>query len=118
MNVMIMAVYERIREIGTIAAIGTLPGKILSMLIIEGLCLGVAGVAIGNIMGMLIIFIINSLRFTFNFGMVTGLLLSAKIHPADLFSISVTVIIVSITASLEPAFKASKMEPIKALRHI
>ena len=118
MNVMIMAVYERIREIGTIAAIGTLPGKILSMFIIEGLCLGVAGVAIGNIMGMLIIFIINSLRFTFNFGMQTGLLLSAKIHPADLFSISVTVIIVSITASLEPAFKASKMEPIKALRHI
>ena len=33
MNVMIMAVYERIREIGTIAAIGTLPGKILSMFV-------------------------------------------------------------------------------------
>lgn len=32
MNVMIMAVYERIREIGTIAAIGTLQGNILNML--------------------------------------------------------------------------------------
>ncbi|MBM2838614.1 MAG: hypothetical protein HW415_1239, partial [Deltaproteobacteria bacterium] len=41
MNVMIMAVYERIREIGTIAAIGTLPGKILSMFVIEGFCLGI-----------------------------------------------------------------------------
>ena len=41
MNVMIMAVYERIREIGTISAIGTLPGKILSMFMLEGLCLGV-----------------------------------------------------------------------------
>ena len=43
MNVMIMAVYERIREIGTIAAIGTLPGKILSMFVIEGFCLGIFG---------------------------------------------------------------------------
>ena len=40
MNVMIMAVYERIREIGTIAAIGTLPGRIRSMFIIEGFCHG------------------------------------------------------------------------------
>ena len=43
MNVMIMAVYERIREIGTMAAIGTLPGKILSLFMIEGFCLGVGG---------------------------------------------------------------------------
>ncbi len=43
MNVMIMAVYERIREIGTIAAIGTLPGRILAMFLIEGVCLGIVG---------------------------------------------------------------------------
>ena len=57
MNVMIMAVYERIREIGTIAAIGTLPGKILSMFVIEGFCLGIAGAVIGNIVGVTIIII-------------------------------------------------------------
>ena len=48
MNVMIMAVYERIREIGTIAAIGTLPGKILSMFVMEGFCLGVIGAVAGK----------------------------------------------------------------------
>ena len=47
LNVMIMAVYERIREIGTMAAIGTLPGKILSMFLIEGFCLGILGTVIG-----------------------------------------------------------------------
>ncbi|MCK4728647.1 MAG: ABC transporter permease, partial [Desulfobacterales bacterium] len=51
MNVMIMAVYERVREIGTIAAIGTLPGKILSMFVIEGFCLGFIGAAIGSLLG-------------------------------------------------------------------
>ena len=118
MNVMIMAVYERIREIGTIAAIGTLPGKILNMFVIEGFCLGVVGAIIGNIVGIALVFIINMSRITFNFGMQQGLVLQATIKPADLFIISLTVIIVSVIASLQPAFKASRMEPIEALRHV
>ena len=55
MNVMIMAVYERIREIGTMAAIGTLPGKILSMFVLEGFCLGVLGTVVGNLVGGIIL---------------------------------------------------------------
>jgi putative ABC transport system permease protein len=118
MNVMIMAVYERIREIGTIAAIGTLPGKILNMFVIEGFCLGIVGAVIGNIVGIVLIFILNMLKITFNFGQQQGLILQANVNPADIAAISVTVIIVSIIASLQPAFKASRMEPIKALRHV
>ena len=118
MNVMIMAVYERIREIGTIAAIGTLPGKILSMFVIEGFCLGIVGAIIGNIVGTALVSIINMSRITFNFGMQQGLVLQATIKPSDLFIISLTVIIVSVIASLQPAFKASRMEPIEALRHV
>ena len=68
MNVMIMAVYERIREIGTIAAIGTLPGKILSMFVVEGFCLGLVGAVAGNILGLIIMVIINHSGMTFNFG--------------------------------------------------
>ncbi len=118
MNVMIMAVYERIREIGTIAAIGTLPGKILNMFVIEGFCLGIAGAVIGNVVGIVLILILNMLKITFNFGQQQGLILQANIYPYDLIVISATVIIVSVIASLQPAFKASRMEPIKALRHV
>lgn len=118
MNVMIMAVYERIREIGTIAAMGTLPGKILSMFILEGFCLGIAGAIIGNTAGSIIIFILNMAKITFDFGQQKGLILQAGINPSDLLFISVTVILVSVIASLQPAYKASKMEPIKALRHV
>jgi putative ABC transport system permease protein len=118
MNVMIMAVYERIREIGTIAAIGTLPGKILSLFVIEGFCLGMVGAALGNFAGIAIVKILNLSKITFDFGQQKGLLLTATITPADIVTISVTVIIVSVIASLQPAFKASRMEPIKALRHV
>jgi putative ABC transport system permease protein len=118
MNVMIMAVYERIREIGTIAAIGTLPGKILSMFVLEGLFLGTMGALAGDLIGLFIIFILNRVGITFNFGRETGLVLSATIGPMDVVIISLIVIFISVVASLQPAFKASRMEPIKALRHV
>ncbi|OGP96359.1 MAG: ABC transporter substrate-binding protein [Deltaproteobacteria bacterium RBG_16_47_11] len=118
MNVMIMAVYERIREIGTIAAIGTLPGKILSMFLVEGFCLGAMGAVAGNIAGIIIILIINRFGITFDFGMQKGLVLSATIATVDVLIISAIVIFISVIASLQPAYKASRMEPIKALRHV
>ena len=119
MNVMIMAVYERIREIGTIAAIGTLPGKILSMFVMEGFCLGGIGVVIGDILGSIIIYILNFTgAVTFDFSRQKGLVLLPTIAPMDVLMISAIVIFVSVLASLQPAFKASRMEPIKALRHV
>jgi putative ABC transport system permease protein len=113
-----MAVYERIREIGTIAAIGTLPGKILSMFLIEGLCLGIVGAIIGTVVGSLVVYMINISKITYNFAQHTGLILSAQIGLSDILIISAMVIIISVIASLQPAYKASKMEPIKALRHV
>jgi len=118
MNVMIMAVYERIREIGTIAAIGTLPGKILSMFVIEGFCMGVVGAVIGDIVGIALVTILNLLKISYDFGQQKGLLLQASVQPDDVLMISITVVIVSVIASLQPAFKASRMEPIQALRHV
>jgi len=118
MNVMIMAVYERIREIGTIAAIGTLPSKILSMFVIEGFCLGVLGAFIGNLIGVVIVLVANLIGIRFDFAQQKGLLLSASIDPSDLLVVSVIVIVVAVLASLQPAFKASRMEPIAALRHV
>jgi len=118
MNVMNMAVYERIREIGTIAAIGTLPGKILSMFVLEGLFLGTMGALAGSLIGLIVILILNRVGITFDFGRQTGLVLSATIAPSDVLMISVIVIFISVVASLQPAYKASKMEPIKALRHV
>jgi putative ABC transport system permease protein len=118
MNVMIMAVYERVREIGTMAAIGTLPGKILSLFVLEGFGLGLIGAAGGSIAGGAVIYIINLLEITFDFGRQKGLLLSAGISPVDLLWISGIVILVSILASLQPAVKASRMDPIRALAYV
>ena len=118
MNVMVMAVYERIREIGTIAAIGTLPGKIVAMFLIEGFSLGLFGAVVGDILGIAIISVLNATKLTFSFGRQKGLLLSPSINPQDILVISIIVIAISVIASLQPAYKASRMNPIDALRHV
>jgi putative ABC transport system permease protein len=118
MNVMVMAVYERIREIGTIAAIGTLPGKILAMFLIEGLSLGCFGAVVGSMFGVAIITVLDMAQLTFDFGRQKGLLLSLNMPLQDILLISIIVIVISALASLQPAYKASRMNAIDALRHV
>ncbi len=118
MNVMIMAVFERIREIGTIAAIGTMPEKILSLFLIEGFSLGVSGAVVGNLLAFLAIFLINIIKVTFNFGRQSGLVLTPSLKTGDILFVSAAVILVSVLAALQPAFKAARMEPVDALRHV
>lgn len=93
--------------------------KILSMFLMEGLCLGVIGTVIGNVIGMVIIFILNvSGWVTFDFGRQKGLVLSPTVDPVNMLVVSAIVIFVSVFASLQPALKASRMDPIQALRHV
>ena len=117
MNVMVMAVYERIREIGTIAAIGTQPGRILTLFMTEGLLLGVVGAAIGAALSLAGIYALNAARLSFNFAR-QQFTLAPTIGAGDVLLVSVTVIIVAVLASLQPAWKASRMNPITALRHV
>lgn len=118
MNVMIMAVYERINEIGTISAIGTLPGKIMAMFVTEGFLLGVLGTVVGTIISLISIAAINAAEITFNFGRQSDLLLAPVIGQGDVITIGLIVIGISVLASLQPAFKAARMDPITALRHV
>jgi putative ABC transport system permease protein len=118
MNVMIMAVYERINEIGTIAAIGTLPGKIMALFVIEGFLLGVLGTAVGTVISLISIAAINAAKLTFDFGRQSNLVLAPTIGAGDVITIVLIVIGIAVAASLQPAFKAARMDPITALRHV
>ena len=118
MNVMVMAVYERIREIGAIAAIGTPPRRILALFLSEGLMLGLVGTVIGVALSLGVIYALNVWKITFAFGQQQGLLLAPSIGARDVITTSVMVVAVAVLASLQPAWRASRMDPITALRHV
>jgi putative ABC transport system permease protein len=118
MNVMIMAVYERIREIGTIAAIGTRPGRILGLFLSEGLLLGIVGSLAGILVSVATLAWLNAAGFTFDFGQQQDLPLVGTVSARDVVTVGLLVVAVAVVASLQPAWKASRMNPITALRHV
>jgi len=118
LNVMMMSVYERVREIGTMSAIGTAPGKILGLFLAEGLSLGFISTLAGNIIGIIGIYFLNIYKIPFAFGRNTIYLLSPTISLSELALVTTIVLLISVFATLQPAYKASKMEPVDALGHV
>ncbi len=118
MNVMVMAVYERMREIGTIAAIGTPPRRIMGLFLAEGLLLGVFGTLIGVVLSLGAILALNLHKVTFAFGQQSHIVLAPTIGAADIVTACIVVIVVAALAALQPAWKAARMDPIEALRHV
>ena len=118
MNVLVMAVYERIREIGTMSAIGTRPGTVLALFISEGFLLGMVSALVGTLFSIAAISVLNGVTLTFSFGRQENLILVPTIAVNDVLTTVMLTIVVAVLASLQPAWKASRMDPIKALRHV
>ena len=117
MNIMMMSVYERINEIGTIAALGTAPRKILLLFLTEGICLGLVSALAGSAIGVGILTVLKLGKVSFMFHTIL-VLLAPSIPWVEVFVTILIVVIISITGSLQPAYKASKLEPVDALRHV
>ena len=118
LNLMIMSVYERVREIGTMTAIGTAPGRIMSLFLVEGFSLGLISAVAGNVIGLAGIYILNIYKIKFSFGRMENLVLSPSVNFSELYLVSVIVLFIAVLATLQPAYKASRMEPVDALGHV
>jgi len=118
LNVMIMAVYERMREIGTLAAIGTPPRRILGLFVAEGLLLGLTGTVIGTLISLGAVGLLRAYPVSFAFGRQDSLQLVPSLAAGDVLFIGVLVTAIAVLASLQPAWKAARMDPITALRSV
>ncbi len=116
LNVMVMSVYERIKEIGTIAAMGTTPATITKLFLTEGLILGIFGATLGSIISYIVVFLINIVGISFSFGRQDLLTLNPTLSIKEILVVSIIVVIISLIASISPARKAAKLNPVDALR--
>ena len=109
-NVMMMSVKERVQEIGILLSIGTEKGEVRRMFLYEALILGIIGAVVGGIMSFII-----------GYSVVSAMIGSTAyfFRPESLIFIPYGMIIgvvVCVVSGLYPAWAASNMDPIDALR--
>lgn len=119
-NTLIMAVYERTREIGILSAIGMRSRSIMGVFFIESAIIAVGGIIIGWILGGMVVAYLTKFGFYIgNFGL-TGFTTSDTIHAyltvAKGISMTTLTFIVALLAAIYPAWLAARMEPVEALR--
>lgn len=125
LNLLLMAVYERTREIGLLGAMGLKPRQIAGTFILEGAMIGVVGVIAGIGMGLIINLSIGQVGM--DYSQMAGVaeymaLISGRVYPtlglSNIVWRSIVVLIIAVLAALIPAIIASRREPSEALHHV
>jgi ABC-type lipoprotein release transport system permease subunit len=119
-NTLIMAVFERTREIGILMAIGMKGYRIMIMFLTESGLLAVGGILMGLVFGGLVVGYLTQVGFHLgDIGAGTGFLLGTTIYPDltlnDTVNLSIVTFIITLLAGVYPAWMASHLEPVEAL---
>lgn len=118
-NTLVMAVFERTREIGILAAIGMKGRGIMAQFLAEAALLASGGVLFGLLIGGALVgyFAVNGI-YIGDYGM-TGVLFEDRIYAhitaQNIVNLAIITYIVTLIASLYPARLAARMEPVEAL---
>ena len=117
-NTMVMAVYERTREIGILKAVGASPGDIRHLFVAEAALIGLVGGVVGTVLGWLLGLGLNEAFLAYlrwqeipmegTFFVVTGWLVALALTFAT---------VVGLLAGLYPAARAARLDPLEALRY-
>jgi ABC-type lipoprotein release transport system permease subunit len=125
LNLLLMAVYERTREIGVLGALGLRPRQISLLFILEGTLIGLVGVGVGVVLGLAFngMMRMTGLDFTAFSGMTSyTALITDKVYPSwgvgRLLSRALTVAIIAALAAVIPAREAAQRDPAEALHSV
>ncbi len=122
-NTLVMAVFERVREIGLMLALGMRPSSILGQIVIESMLLLVIGLSLGNVLAWLTV---NAFADGIDISVVAegmemmgaSSILMLDLRLQDMVLANSVVLILGFLASLSPAWRASRYDPIEAIHKV
>ncbi len=126
LNLLLMAVYERTREIGVLGAMGLKPRQISLLFILEGAMIGLVGAAAGVVLGLAINGYLMKVGIDFGSAMTQAAsymaLVQSRVYPTlgiERLPMRVSMIVfISALAALIPAAEAGRREPAEALHFV
>ena len=125
LNLMMMAVFERTREMGVLAALGMKGRQVMGLFLLEGAMIGAVGAAVGCTLGWLAMLTFNQtggydMSSYTDMGEIYALMgdaFFATIDPVGIVQQGFIIVVMAVLASLIPAWQASRKEPAEALHH-
>jgi ABC-type lipoprotein release transport system permease subunit len=124
LNTMMMSTFERTREFGVLASVGTRPGRILGLVLTESLFQSLIGLVAGIAIAGAILYGMG----TTNLASMTGggdmmgmrmpTAVPMRIHAVGVESAAITVLITAFLGSVWPALRAARLRPVDAVRHV
>jgi ABC-type antimicrobial peptide transport system permease subunit len=109
LNTMVMTIYERTREIGTLRALGWRKRRILGMVVREAVLLSVLAGLVGILLGM-------GLTKLMSMAPAAGYL-AAHYTPSNLAQTMIVAVLLGVLGGIYPAWRASRLSPVEALRY-
>ncbi|MCD6129457.1 MAG: ABC transporter permease [Deltaproteobacteria bacterium] len=112
-----MSVMGKVKDIAVLVSMGATSTNIKKLFVIQGFILGLSGVAMGNILGFIICFVLKKYHFiSLPSNVYYATTLPVDIHLMDVAIISLFTLFLSVFVSLYPAHKASKCNVIEVLK--
>ena len=125
LNLMLMAVYERTREMGVLAALGMKGRQLMGLFLLEGTFIGIIGAIIGMVVSWLLVTAFARVGIDYSMAEGTGditALIGNRLYPhipiENIIFYGIAVVFIAAVASLIPAWQASRNEPAESLHHI
>jgi putative ABC transport system permease protein len=121
-NTMLMAVLERVREIGMLMAIGMVKQKVFGMIMLETVFLSMIGGPLGLFISWLLISYFGEVGIDLSAANYEDFGFSTMIYPelpiSSYVNVTILVVIMSVLSAIYPAIKALKLNPVEAIRKI
>jgi ABC-type lipoprotein release transport system permease subunit len=120
LNTVLMSVMERRREYGVLKAVGTKPGQIVKMVLLEVNILSVICIILGIGVGLLLNYMMSVQGFTLpeplSYGGMTFETMRSEINARSFYIPAITVLLVATVVSIFPALKAAHTDPARSMR--
>jgi putative ABC transport system permease protein len=127
LNTMLMAVLERTRELGLLRSLGLTPRQIRRLVLLEAALLAALSSAVGLVLGGLLDAWLVAVGMDFSVNEGQGIdyqgvtlppYIKGEVHPEGIVVTVIFVIAVSIIAAIWPAWRASRLNPVDAMRQV